>query len=133
MPDAGDRVEGKVILQNNSTCKWNASNEENQTAMLWAVQNELRSGTQFTFNFYRHWTTLVVRDTGDGSVHFLHRKEGVTQGYPLAMIAYGTGFLSLIRELWGAQSRITQPWYADDAGAGGKFSHILDRLRDLQA
>ena len=60
--------------------------------MLWAVWNEWPSGAQFTFNCYRHWATLVVRDTGDGSVHFLHSKEGVTQGEPLAMIA-GIGVL----------------------------------------
>ena len=66
-------------------------------------------------NCYRHWATLVVRDTGDGSGHFLYSKEGVTQGDPLAMIAYGI----LIRELQGAHPWVTQPWYADDAGAGG--------------
>ena len=67
--------------------------------MLWAVRNEWPSGAQFTFNCYRHWATLVVRDIGDGSGHFLHSKEGVTQGDPLAMIAYGIGVLLLIREL----------------------------------
>ena len=61
----------------------NTCNEENRTAMLWAVRNQWPSGAQFMFNCYRHWATLVVRDTGDGSCHFLHIKEGVTQGYPL--------------------------------------------------
>ena len=44
--------------------------------MLWDVRHESPSGAQFTFNCYRHWATLVVRDTGDGSGHFLHSKEG---------------------------------------------------------
>ena len=74
--------------------------------MLWAVQHEWPSGAQFTFNCYRNWATLVVRDTGDGSGHFLHSKEGVTQGDPLAMIAYGIGVLPLIRELRNAQPRV---------------------------
>ena len=65
--------------------------------MLWAVGNEWPGGAQFTFNCYRHWATLVVRDTGDGSGHFFHSKEGVTQGYPLALITYGIGVLPLIR------------------------------------
>ena len=111
----------------------NAFNEENRTAMLWAVRHEWPSGAQFTFNCYRHWATLVVRDIGDGSGHFLHSKEGVTQGDPLAMIAYGIGVLPLIRELWNAHPWVTQPWYADDAGAGGKFTNIMEHLRDLQA
>ena len=92
--------------------------EENRNAMLWAVWHECPSGAQFTFNFYRHWDTLVVWDMGDGSGHFLHSKEGVTQGGPLAMIAYCIGVLPLIRELLGAHPRVTQPWYADDAGGG---------------
>ena len=80
----------------------NAFNEENQTAMLWGVRHERPSGAQFTFNCYRHWAMIVVRDTGDGSGHFLHSKEGVTQGDPLAMIVYVIGVLPLIRELRNA-------------------------------
>ena len=49
------------------------------------------------------------------------------------MIAYGVGVIPLIRELRGAHPRVTQPWYADDAGAGGKFPNIMEHLRDLQA
>ena len=45
----------------------NASNEENRTAMIWAVWHEWPSVAQFTFNLYRHWATLEARDTGDGS------------------------------------------------------------------
>ena len=61
----------------------------------------------------------MVRDIGDGSGHFLHIKDGVTQGDALVMIAYGIGVLPLIRELREAHPRVTQPWYADDAGAKG--------------
>ena len=50
--------------------------------MLWAVQHEWPSGAHFTFNYYHHWSTLVVWDTGDGSGHFLHIKEVVTQDHP---------------------------------------------------
>ena len=71
--------------------------------------------------------------TFDFSLHFLHSKEGVTQGDPLAMITYEIGVLPLIRELQVSHPRVTQLWYADDTGAGGKFGHILKHLRDLQA
>ena len=56
------------------------------------------------------WSTLVVRDTGDGSGHFLYRKEGVNQRDPLTMIAYGIGTPPLIRELQGSHHQVTQPW-----------------------
>ena len=111
---------------------WNAFNEDNRTEMLLYVRHEWPSGSQFTFNCYRHWATLVVRDMGGGLGHFFHSKEGATQGGPLAMISYGIGVLPLRRELRGAHTRVTQPWYADDAGAGGKFPHILAHLRYLQ-
>ena len=52
----------------------NVFNEENRTDMIWAVRHEWPSDVQFTFNCYRHWATLVVRDTGDGSGHFMHSK-----------------------------------------------------------
>ena len=87
--------------------------------MLWAVWQEWPGGAQFTFNCYFHWATLVVRNTTDGSGHLLHSMEGVTQGDPLSMIAYGIGVLSLIRDLRRARSCVTQTGYADDAGAGG--------------
>ena len=63
----------------------------------------------------------------------MHSKEGVIQGYPLAMISYGIGFLHLIRELWDAHTRVTQPWYTDDAETGRKLRRILEHFRDLQA
>ena len=46
----------------------NAFIEENRTAMLWAVCHEWPSGAKFTFNFYCHLATLVVRDMGTGQV-----------------------------------------------------------------
>ena len=55
----------------------NALNEENCTAMLWAVRREWPSGAQFAFNYYRHWATLVIR-AGNGTGHFLYSKEEVT-------------------------------------------------------
>ena len=48
------------------------------------------------------------------------------------MIAYDIGVLPLIREIQGAHTRATQPWYADDVGTGGWFHHILTHLRDMQ-
>ena len=52
----------------------NTSNKENRTEMLWVVQHEWPSGAQFTSNCYRHWATLVVCNSEDGSGHFLHSK-----------------------------------------------------------
>ena len=74
----------------------------------------------------------MVRDIGDGSGHFLHSKEDVTQGDPLAMITYGIGALPLIWELREANPRATQPWYADDVGAGGMFAEVQSHFQDLQ-
>ena len=48
------------------------------------------------------------------------------------MIAYGIGVLPLTRDLRRSHPCITQSWYADDAGAGGKFEKIMDHFRDLQ-
>ena len=63
----------------------NEFNGENHTAMLWAVHHEWHSGARFAFNCYRHLDTLVIR-AGNGTVHFLHREEWLTQGDPLVMV-----------------------------------------------
>ena len=49
----------------------------------------------------------------------MHSKEGVTQGAPLAMITYGIRILPLKRVLRKYHPQVLQPWYAEDAGAGG--------------
>ena len=52
------------------------------------------------------------------------------------MIAYGVGFLPHIQMLRDAHPHVTQPWYADDTGAGGggggNFGKILTQFRYLQ-
>ena len=40
------------------------------------------------------------------------------------MFAYGLGLLPLIRQLKVDFPEVEQPWYADDAGAGGNFAKI---------
>ena len=48
------------------------------------------------------------------------------------MIAYCIGAIPLVREIWDAHPRVTQPWYTDDAGAGGSFGYIMAHFQDLQ-
>ena len=49
----------------------------------------------------------------------------------LAMVEYGLGLLPLIREMCMACPSVTQPWYADDAGAGVTFKGIRRHLDNL--
>ena len=37
-----------------------------------------------------------------------------------------------IQELRESHPRVTQPWYADDAGAGGTFAEVQAYFQDLQ-
>jgi hypothetical protein len=50
------------------------------------------------------------------------------------MFVYGLGILPLIHQLRAEFMQVKQPWYADDAGAGGNFQSIryfFQRLQDL--
>jgi hypothetical protein len=42
------------------------------------------------------------------------------------MFGYGIGILPLIRRLKIEFPAVKQPWYADDAGAGGSFTDLRD-------
>ena len=44
------------------------------------------------------------------------------------MIAYILGVIPLIWEIREAHPKVSQPWYIDDARAGGTFPHILYHL-----
>ena len=88
---------------------------------------ECPSCAQFEFNCYRHWSKLVIR-AGDGTGHFFFRKEGVTQGDPLSMVACGLIILPLIRELRQARHGVTKPLYSR---LGGTFEEIRRHLDDL--
>ena len=64
----------------------NAFNEIYRFRMLWTVRHLWPSRARVVFNCYCHWSLLVLRN-GNGMDCFMHSKEGVTQGDPLAMIA----------------------------------------------
>ena len=66
-------------------------------------------------NTYRFPAPLYI----DGDV--IYSNEGTTQGYPLAMPFYALSTIPLIRRL---PNNVTQAWYADDASACGKVSHL---------
>ena len=65
----------------------------------------------------------------NGTASFLHSREGVKQGDSIAMIAYRIEIIPLIKKLKREIPDVTQPWYADDAGALGVFA-ILETYFD---
>ena len=66
----------------------------------------------------------MVLQNGNVMASILHSREGVTQGDPLAMIAYGIGILPIIKNLKWEIPDVTQPWYADDARLLGTFARL---------
>ena len=46
------------------------------------------------------------------------------QGYPLGIVAYNIGVLTLIKRLKAVYPDVTQPWYIDDAGELGTFNSL---------
>jgi hypothetical protein len=52
----------------------NAFNEQNRTSMLWMVWHEWPSGARFTYNCYKHWATLVIRNNNGSGVFLLAKK-----------------------------------------------------------
>ena len=65
----------------------NEFNKLNRLAMLWTVHHRWATGVRFTFNCYKHWAQLLLRQPGELTVTIM-RREGVTQGDPLFMVVY---------------------------------------------
>ena len=103
----------------------NAFNEGNRKQMVYTARFLWPSGARFLFNMYGHHAVLVMRGDKKGSTVFLRSKEGITQGYPLAILGYGLLLLPLIRVLKREFSDVDSPWYTDDAAAAGKIPRIF--------
>ena len=108
----------------------NAFNEMNRARMLFEIRFSWPRGARFIFNCYKHWGCLTIK-TQSGESFTLHSKEGVTQGDPLSMMAYGIGTLPIIQSLHCLKEKCLQLWYADDASLGGKFEAISKMFRKL--
>ena len=91
--------------------------------MLWTVCHLWPPGARFVFNCYRQ-NTLLLLQNGDGTANIIHSREGVTQGDPLDMGAYGIGFLPRIKCLKTEYPDNTQPWYAKNDGTLGTFNNL---------
>ena len=107
-----------------------AFNEINRSRILWTVRHLWPHGVSFVFNYYRHWSSLVLRN-GNGTASFLHSKEGMTQGDPLVMIAYGIGILPLIKNPKREIPDATQLWYAAADGDLGTFTRLATYFDSL--
>ena len=77
----------------------------------------------FLFNCYHHHSSLVLRNV-DGTANIMHIREIVTQGCPLAVVAYVIVFLLIIKHLKESYPDFAQPWYADYDGALGTFDNV---------
>ena len=77
----------------------NAFNEGNRTQMLWTVRHLWPTRARFTFNCYRHHSMMYLKSSDRRNFEIIHSREEVTQGDPLAMIAYGISLLPMIRIL----------------------------------
>ena len=66
-----------------------------------------------------------------GAGKFLHRKEVMIQGYPLDMILFWIKIVPLTGDIWAEHPAESQPWYSDNARAGGTFRRIKPHLEDL--
>ena len=98
--------------------------------MLWIVRHRWPAGARFTFNLYRHWAQLILRQMGELPVTILSR-EGVTQGDPLYMVLYGITLVPLAEELRAADPGLLSPFYADDAAFDGLARRSAQLLKLL--
>ena len=56
--------------------------------MPWTVAQIWSAASRFDCNCYRHFLRLLIRVLGDRTPHIILRKEGFTQGDPMAIPLY---------------------------------------------
>ena len=103
-----------------STCRRKkAFNKINCIGILWTVHHLWTSGAILK-NHYHHWSQLILQN-GNETANLLHIREGMTQEYPLDMLAYGIGVLQLIKQPKAEYPDVTQPCYTGNMGALGMY------------
>ena len=98
--------------------------------MLWTVCHRWPEGESFSFNCYRHWVQLLLRQPHNAPVIILSR-EGVTQGDSLLMVLYGITLVPLAEELRDEYPTLLYPFYANNASYDGLARRSLAQLRLL--
>ena len=53
----------------------NGFNKLSRLEMLWTVQHRWPAGARFTFNCYKHWAQLILRQLGELPVTILSREK----------------------------------------------------------
>ena len=101
----------------------NAFNKISSIGMLWRIRHLWPSGAHFVLNFYRNWSSIYLQN-GDRTANTIHSREGGMQGDPLDMVNCGIRALPLIKWPKLAYPDVTQPWYADNSGALGRFDNV---------
>ena len=104
----------------------NAFNSISRSVVIWNSRVLWFRCSRFIFNSYRGFAILFIA----ASKVSLLSKEGVTQGDPLAMPAYGVGSLPLARKLKNPE-KWKQNWYADDSSCIAVFDLLIEWLKLL--
>ena len=108
----------------------NGFNKLSRLAMLWTVRHRWPAGARFSFNCYKHWAQLLLRQPGELQVTILII-EGVTQGDPLSMVLYGITLVPLAEELRAADLGLLSPVYANNAAFDGSAQQCAQLLKLL--
>ena len=98
--------------------------------MLWRVRNLWPAGASFTFNCYRHWAQIFLRQPGNAPVILMSR-EGVTKGETLLMVLYDITLVLLAEELRDTNPTLFSTFYPDDAEFDGLAWRSAAQLRLL--
>ena len=92
-PFVGGKMQGALRTENNlAGCLLedtaNGFNNLSRLGMLWTVSHRWLAASRFAFNYYSHFSKLLIRVPGDRTPCIILSKEGFTQGDPMDMPLY---------------------------------------------
>ena len=99
----------------------NGFNNMCRYAMLWTIRHLWPRAARFCFNSYRHFAEAFVEASSNEPL-VIESQEGIAQGCPLGVFAYGIGMVPLlkrIRDHMYLEEEVVMATYADDVNAAG--------------
>ena len=110
--DPEDNLAGCILVDTS-----NGFNNLSRLEMICTVAHRWQSTSIFAFNYYRHFSHLIIRVLVDWTLRIILTRYGVMQGDPMDTLMYGISVKFLEEKLISDTPGSMQVYYIDNLSA----------------